>query len=99
MISRQWRGVAKRADADRYVVHLRTETFPQLARIAGFIDAKILRRIVEDGVEFRIVTTWELVEAIKRFAGERPEAAVVPEQVQAMMVRYDRTVDHYEVIQ
>lgn len=99
MISRQWRGVAKISDADRYVAHLRTQTFPQLANIAGFIDAAILRRTVADVVEFRIVTTWESVEAIKRFAGERPEIAVVPEQVQAMMVTYDRTVDHYEVVQ
>ena len=98
MISRQWRGVAKSTDADRYVVHLRTETFPKLAKMAGFVNAVILRRIVEDGVEFRIVTTWESVEAIKTFAGERPETAVVPEQVKAMMVTYDRTVDHYRLL-
>ena len=99
MISRQWRGVAKNSDADRYVDHLRTETFPQLSRIAGFIGASILRRTVAGGVEFRIVTTWNSIEAIERFAGERPDTAVVPEQVQAMMVTYDRTVDHYEVVE
>jgi heme-degrading monooxygenase HmoA len=99
MISRQWSGVAWNCAADRYVVHLKTETFPQLSRIAGFIDASILRRTVADGVEFRIVTTWDCVEAIKKFAGEKPDTAVVPEQVQAMMVSYDRTVDHYEVVE
>jgi heme-degrading monooxygenase HmoA len=99
VISRQWRGVAKSSDADRYVAHLRTETFPHLSEIAGFIEASILRRTVADGVEFRIVTTWSSVEAIKRFAGETPEIAVVPERVQAMMVTYDRTVEHYEVVE
>lgn len=98
MISRQWCGVAKSSDADRYVSHLRTETFPQLSQIEGFIGAAILRRTVADGVEFRIVTTWDSIEAIKRFAGERPETAVVPEKVQAMMVTYDRAVAHYEVV-
>lgn len=99
MISRQWQGVAKSSEADRYVAHLRTETFPQLSRIAGFLGATILRRTVAEGVEFRIVTTWESMEAIGRFAGENPERAVVPEKVQAMMVRYDRTVDHYEMVE
>jgi heme-degrading monooxygenase HmoA len=99
MISRQWRGIAKSSEADRYVSHLRTETFPQLSRIPGFIGASILRRPVAAGVEFRIVTTWDSMEAISKFAGERPETAVVPERVQAMMTTYDRTVDHYEVVE
>ena len=99
MISRHWCGIARPAVADRYVAHLREETFPKLARIEGFVDAAILRRTVADGVEFRIVTTWTSFEAIRNFAGANPETAVVPEQVQAMMVSYDRTVAHYDVIE
>lgn len=99
VISRQWRGVAKSAEADRYVAHLRAETFPQLAHIPGFIAASILRRTVAEGVEFRIVTTWESLDAIRKFAGADAQTAVVPEKVQAMMVAYDRTVDHYEVVE
>ena len=99
MISRHWCGIAQPAAADRYVAHLREETFPKISRIAGFVDAKILRRTVADGVEFRIVTTWTSFEAIREFAGEDLATAVVPEQVRAMMVSYDRTVDHYEVIE
>ena len=99
MISRQWRGIAKRSDADRYISHLRAETFPQLAGIPGFIDASILRREVAEGIEFQIVTTWESIEAIRRFAGENAQRAVVPEEVEKMMVSYDRAVDHYEVVE
>jgi len=99
MISRQWCGIARNADADRYVAHLRTETFPALSRIAGFVGASILRRSVPKGVEFRIVTTWTSKQAIARFAGEKPDSAVVPEKVQSMMVTYDRTVEHYEVVE
>ena len=99
MISRQWRGVARKSDANRHVAHLRTETFPQLAGIRGFIDASILRRDTTEGVEFLIVTRWESLEAIRKFAGENVERAVVPENVQAMMVRYDQTVAHYEAVE
>jgi heme-degrading monooxygenase HmoA len=99
MISRQWRGIAKRSDADRYISHLRAETFPQLAAIPGFIDASILRREVAEGIEFQIVTTWESLEAIRKFAGENAQRAVVPEKVEKMMVSYDRAVDHFEVVE
>jgi heme-degrading monooxygenase HmoA len=98
MISRHWRGVAKRSDADRYVAHLRAETFPQLSRIPGFIDASILRRNLPEGVEFLIVTRWASLDSIRAFAGEDVERSVVPEKVQAMMVRYDAAVAHYEVM-
>ena len=99
MISRQWVGLARSAEAERYVAHLKSETFPKLATIAGFQSAAILRRNLADGVEFRIVTTWQSLDAIRKFAGDHPEVAVVPENVQRMMLTYDRTVAHYEVVE
>jgi heme-degrading monooxygenase HmoA len=50
------------------------------------------------GVEFLIVTRWESLEAITGFAGADPEAAVVPAEVRAMMIEYDRRASHFEVI-
>ena len=97
MISRHWKGVAKFGEADKYIHHLKTDTFPKLLEIDGFISASILTRSVEQGTEFLIVTVWESIEAIKAFAGEKADVAVVPEVVQAMMIEYDRKVRHYEV--
>jgi heme-degrading monooxygenase HmoA len=99
MMSRQWRGVASREHADAYVAHLRSATLPALRRLAGFINASILRRQVPEGVEFLIVTSWTSLDAIRTFAGANVDAAVVPEVVAAMMVDYDRVVRHYEVLE
>jgi heme-degrading monooxygenase HmoA len=98
MISRHWRGLAKSTHADEYVEHLRAETFPWLSKIPGFVSAAILRRKMEGGVEFLIVTNWESIKAIEQFSGREPETAVVPEKVQKMMVEYDHRVRHYEVV-
>jgi heme-degrading monooxygenase HmoA len=98
MISRQWRGLAKRTLAEDYVQHLRSETFPGLTIIPGFISASILRREVQGGIEFLIVTNWESIGAIQEFAGPDFEKAVVPEKVQNMMIDYDRQARHYEVL-
>jgi len=98
MISRHWRGLAKPAFAQAYVEHLRAETFPAIRKLPGFVGASILCRTVPDGVEFLVVTDWASLEAIRSFAGANAETAVVPQRVQEMMVDYDRTVRHYEVL-
>ena len=98
MIARLWRGSARPSQAGAYEEHLRRHTFPALKEIPGFVDASILRRPVEAGVEFLIVTRWASMEAIESFAGSDAEAAVVPAEVQEMMIEYDRRVNHFEVM-
>jgi heme-degrading monooxygenase HmoA len=98
MISRQWCGLTHANQAQNYVEHLRHHTFPTLREIPGFVDASILSRTVANGVEFLIVTRWDSLEAITQFAGSDPETAVVPAEVVAMMLEYDRRVKHFEVI-
>src|SRR5215471_13606472 len=99
VVSRQWCGLARSSEAAAYEEHLRGNTFPALKSIPGFVDASILRRRVERGVEFVIVTRWASMEAIERFAGSDVEAAVVPVEVEAMMLEYDRRVKHFEVVE
>jgi heme-degrading monooxygenase HmoA len=98
MISRHWIGIAKRDHADAYVEHLEADTFPKLGALPGFVRATILRRERAEGTEFRIVTLWDSVGSIRAFAGSDVEAAVVPDNVQAMMIDYDRRATHYEVV-
>lgn len=97
MIERHWKGIARKDRANEYIDHLRNDTFKQIEQIDGFISAHILKRDVPDGVEFLIVTKWETLEAIKQFAGDKIEAAVVPKLVQDIMTEYDDNVRHYEV--
>jgi heme-degrading monooxygenase HmoA len=97
MISRHWTGLCKKEKADHYIQHLREDTFQKLGQLEGFIRASILKREIADGVEFLIVTEWESLTAIKQFAGNNYDTAVVPESVQKMMVKYDNMVRHYEI--
>jgi heme-degrading monooxygenase HmoA len=75
VISRQWRGLARAERAQDYIRHLRTETFPALREIPGFVDASILSRTLGNGVEFQIVTRWKSIDAIVEFAGADPKVA------------------------
>jgi heme-degrading monooxygenase HmoA len=98
MIERHWNGIAKFQEADNYIKHLLTKTFPHVSGMAGFIKASILKRPVDKGVEFLVVTVWNSIESIKAFAGEQVEVANVPMEAREMMVEFDPTARHYEVV-
>ena len=97
MVSRHWSGIARRGQAEAYIHHLKTDTFPKLAQTPGFVRASILKRPVEAGTEFQIVTVWQSLEAIQAFAGSIADSAVVPPLVQGLMASYDAKVTHYEI--
>jgi heme-degrading monooxygenase HmoA len=99
MIARTWNGTARIDKADAYVAHLREKTFPQLAAIAGHRGAYVLRRSASDAatVAFTVVTLWESLDSVRRFAGDDPEVAVVPAEAQALLVTYDDRAVHWDV--
>jgi len=99
MISRQWRGLAKPACSQAYLDHLRNETFPAIGKLPGFLRASLLRRTLAEGIEYLVVTEWASLEAIRRFAGDDVERAVVSPAVREMMLEYDQVACHYEIIE
>lgn len=99
MISRHWRGLVRPDQARAYEKHLLELTLPELKEIPGFVDVALHRRRFKAGVEFLVVTRWGSMEAISKFAGTDIEAAVVPAEVDAMMIEYDRRVQHFQVVE
>jgi heme-degrading monooxygenase HmoA len=99
MVVRAWRGQAATAeDADAYVRHLSDSVFPELARIAGHRGARLLRRDLDGPAEFLVLTSWDSMEAVRRFAGDEPERAVVEPAARAVLSDFDESVRHYEVV-
>ena len=98
MINRVWCGAAKPESADEYVNHLKQRIFPELKNIEGFRGANILRRQIDDGYEFMIITSWDSIEAIQKFAGEDAETAVLPPEARALLYSYEPKVRHYTVM-
>ncbi|MEP1093685.1 MAG: antibiotic biosynthesis monooxygenase [Cyclobacteriaceae bacterium] len=98
MIVRHWKGTTSKTTAAPYLQHLEEDTFQILNQIDGFIDAKALRKDKVDGVEFVVISTWDSMEAVKKFAGENPALAVVPDKAKEYLQSFDEHVDHYEVV-
>jgi heme-degrading monooxygenase HmoA len=98
MISRFWRGWTTVANANAYETLLRTKILPGIHRVKGYKGAYLLRRNVSEGVEFATLTLWESLDAIRAFAGEDHEVAVVPPEARKLLSRFDERSLHYDTI-
>ena len=97
MIARTWTGTVRRSDADAYAGYIRDTGFTEYARTAGNRGAWMLRRDEGDRTEFITLSLWESVEAIRAFAGDDIEAAVLyPEDERYLLG--ESTVAHYDVV-
>lgn len=99
MISRIWHGWTTPAHADSYEALLRGEIFHGIEgrRIPGFRGIRLLRRELGDEVEFVTIMEFDTLDAVRAFAGEDYEVAVVPPQARALLARFDARSQHYSV--
>jgi len=95
MIVRSWRGRAPQNRADSYARHFLYVVLPKLQSLQGFAGGTLLRRTVGDEIEFLVLTSWESMDAVKQFAGNTPDVAVVDADARALLSTFDATVDHW----
>ena len=98
MIARLWHGWTSRENADRYEALLKSEVLPGIHRIEGYGGARLLRREVGEEVEFITLTFFDSMEAVRAFAGDDYEQAVVPEEARRLLSHFDQRSAHYEMI-
>ncbi len=99
MICRFWRGWTTRENAAGYEELLRGTVIPgiEARSIAGLRHIDMMRRDLEDEIEFATIMWFDNLDAVKAFVGDDHEVAHVPAAARAMLSRFDERVAHYEV--
>ena len=99
MISRIWHGWTTPQNANLYEELLKGEIFAGINNrgIPGYRGIQLLRRDGPDEVEFVTLMRFDSFDAVRRFAGEDFEAAVVPPKARALLERFDERSSHYEI--
>ncbi|AQZ61381.1 Antibiotic biosynthesis monooxygenase domain protein [[Actinomadura] parvosata subsp. kistnae] len=98
MIARIWHATATPDGADAYQRHFTGAVLPELRDTGGHRGAYVLRRTAGRHVELQVITLWESFEAIKAFAGDDLDVAVVEPDARAVLLSYDTTVTHHDVL-
>lgn len=98
MIVRTWMAYAKPENARAYREHLTAFVIPRLQKLSGFHGLELCQAQRGDRVELFVISRWQSMDAVKAFAGPKPDRAVVEPGAKAVLEEYDEFVFHYEVI-
>jgi hypothetical protein len=101
MITRIWHGWTSPENAAAYQQLLLGEIFPGISgRMTGkeYRGISLVRRDLESEVEFITIMWFDSLAAVKAFAGEDHEAAVVPPKARKLLTRFDERSAHYTTI-
>ncbi len=97
-MTRFWSGTVRTEDAAEYVEYVRETGFTEYGETPGNRGAWLLRRDGGDGTtEILTMSVWDDTAAIRAFAGDDIEAAVLyPEDARYLVG--ESTVTHYQVV-
>src|SRR5262245_25114 len=97
MIARLWHGWTSRENARAYEDLLRSKILPGIHRVAGYRGGHLFRRDREGEVEFDTLTLFDSMAAVRAFAGDDYEVAVVPSEARELLARFDQRSKHYDI--
>jgi len=98
MVVRIWRGRVPREKADAYARFLAERAVPDYRSVPGNLAVYVLRRDLEDAVEFTTLTLWRDLEAIRAFAGEDYARAKYYPEDRDFLLDFPPFVEHHEVV-
>ena len=76
MIFRTWRGKIRTSDRAEYVAYIRATGLDDYAATPGNLGYQMITRDLGDGTtEVATMSWWDSMDAIRAFAGDRPELA------------------------
>jgi heme-degrading monooxygenase HmoA len=96
-IARIWRGRTLASKADEYEAYLFASGITKVRETPGNRGVTVLRR--EDGneTEFQVISIWDSLDAIQRFAGKDYEKAVILDRDREYLLEVEPTVRHYSI--
>jgi heme-degrading monooxygenase HmoA len=99
LICRIWHGWTTPENADAYDSLLREEIFQGISarKLDGYLGIDLLRRERAGTDEFVTIMWFESLDAVRAFAGDDYERAVVPPAARKLLLRFDERSAHYEV--
>ena len=98
MIARSWDGLTKAEQAEAYAEYVRRTGVKDLLATSGNRGVYVLRRREGDEALFRVLSLWDSMEAIRRFAGDEPERARYYPEDERFLKTLDPHVEHFDVV-
>ncbi|SDH84383.1 hypothetical protein [Pseudomonas panipatensis] len=98
MIVRVWNGKVLKDDAEAYQKYLMNTGVADCKNLAGNNGVQLLCRRDEHYAFFTVMTYWESIDHIKKYAGNDISQAKYYADDEKYLVDIDCTVNHYSVV-
>jgi heme-degrading monooxygenase HmoA len=100
MIARIWQARSRPGMGKAYYSYLEETGLKEYRATEGCKDVIVLTREIGDQTEYLLITYWDSMEAVRRFAGPEPERAVYYPEDDRYFSEEDRRpfVKHYQVV-
>jgi heme-degrading monooxygenase HmoA/uncharacterized damage-inducible protein DinB len=98
MIARTWDGVTEARRGDEYLEYVKRTGVADLRATEGNRGVYVLRSVEGERARFRVMSLWDSMDAVRRFAGSEPRRARYYPEDAKFLEKLDPSVDHYEVL-
>jgi len=96
-IMRLWHGEVAIEKADDYQKFMLEKAAPDYGSVEGFIKLYFQRKDEEKKAHFLLVTLWDSIDSVKKFAGDNPEIAKYYPEDEIFLLEKEKHVSMYEV--
>ena len=97
MIVRMWHGMVEASRADEYAEFMKERAVPDYSSVDGLKKLVFLKDVKADVAHFLLVTHWDSMESVKKFAGENPEKAKYYPEDDEYLLEKEETSALYQV--
>ena len=97
-IARVWRGHTLASKAADYQAYLNASGIDRIRTSPGNLGVTVLRRTENARTEFLVISIWESIKAVEKFAGKDYQKAVVLPRDREYLLEVEPNVLHYEII-
>ena len=96
-IMRLWHGEVAIEKADEYEQFMLDRAAPDYSSVEGLLNLSFQRRDETTKAHFLLVTVWDSIESIKKFAGEQPEIAKYYPEDENYLLSKEKNTSLYDV--
>jgi len=98
LVARLWHGRTLTAKADSYEKYLNETGVKKILATDGNHGVEVLRHTDGPKTDFVVISYWESLDAVKRFAGADYQKAVIMPRDAEFLIEVEPGVVHYEVV-
>ena len=96
-IMRLWHGEVSIEKADEYEKFMIERAAPDYGSVEGLLKLYFQRKNEVEIAHFLLVTLWDSIESVKKFAGDNPEIAKYYSEDDNFLIEKEKYVQMYEV--